>query len=792
MWRFGPLATALATASAQMVWECQQYVSEQDDAWCKSVGAKFGVEFRYVAAGPNNGLCGDCACCKRELGPSITLTTTLSSTQTHTKTITETGTQTTTTETQTSTTNTSSTTTTDTTTSRTATSTTVTTTTITQTTITQTSTTITTTSTSTSTSTTGPHMYGGKLTRDTFLGWLSVWRSKYETGLWRAGVPDPWESMLPEALKDVEPEIVMSVGGVAGGIVTEGMGYGIMIEGFLAARGDRYALKRGLALTKSWLGLVTGPDDLNMPLGGGGNLSNSSTQPQVWPYGISAVEWSHLKLGAAGVPAWKFPIRSDDFVDQIGSAADGDQDAVLGMIYLAAALKFPADFVDMVIRTLIAFASADLGFPDLYRTLPDGTKMFVPKCGSMWGGLTPANGTYKANHAPWCYSPGYFAPAHYRTFRNFARENWRREFKDYLPRHMNGSRSSLDELLEALDSAVTAGYNILYYSSCESGTVSNWVGVQAPCEADDILNCEGVPWRHTPWVGPDMGTCQQSGTNFGSFGADASRTAWRLAMDYVLFREESANVTLYDRDGQEIDEYFGAQVYLNRIVIQYKEHARCDGGRPGSCMQSGSPFELAAAFDRGMGAPNLNCSGVPNPPESWWAGFMSYPTFSAFVAPYDEIGAEQMKNWMDTFASICDFTDVNKFDYKAGGKAPKGGICLTSYFEASQAVIALLLMAGNVDHLPPRPAAERTPRQSGERNASLVTVLDDTSGCSSPREANYWHRLPTTVAAVVAMCGLISAMAAGSRKWARRVSYMQVRPANEDCPHEARSVHGLH
>jgi len=32
----------------------------------------------------------------------------------------------------------------------------------------------------------------------------------------------------------------------------------------------------------------------------------------------------------------------------VGSAADGDQDALLGMVYLAAALKFPADFVDVV------------------------------------------------------------------------------------------------------------------------------------------------------------------------------------------------------------------------------------------------------------------------------------------------------------------------------------------------------------------------------------------------------------------------------------------------------------
>lgn len=660
-------------------------------------------------------------------------------------------------------------------------------------------------------------MFGGNLTKETFLGWLSVWRSKYKVGLWNAGVPDPWESLLPEALKGIKPQVVMSVGGVAGGIVTEGMGYGIMIEGFLAAKGDEYALQRGLALTKSWLGMVSGPGDLNMPLAGGANFTTSSTKASSWPYGVSAVEWSHLKLGAAGVPAWKFPIKKKELQSYVGSAADGDQDALLGMLYLAAALEFPKDFVDMVIRTLISFASADLGFPDLYRTLPDGTKIFVPKCGSMWGGLTPPEGDYKANQEPWCYSPGYFAPAHYRSFRDFAKAHWSPEFADYLPQHQDNTTTSLEELLEALDSAVTAGYNILYYSSCSSGTVSNWVGVEAPCETDDILNCAGVPWRHTPWVGSKAGTCQQSGTKFGSFGADASRTAWRLAMDYVLFREESAKVTLYDRDGREMSEEFGARKYLNRIVIQYKEHAICDGGSPGDCMKhTPSPFELAYAFDPEKGAPNLNCSGVPNPPESWWAGFMSYPTFSAFVAPYDEIGAEQMKNWMDTFSSICNFTFVNKFDYKAGGNPPKGNICLTSYFEASQAVIALLIMADNLVHLPkpttapradgskstrksvgskPKKGGSNSTRKSGgskpmnksssehnHKQVDLITMLHDNDD-SIPAEHRFeWHsQSAMTIAAAGVLSGVVVAIAGrSSARWPARRAYMQVEPVRED------------
>lgn len=657
-------------------------------------------------------------------------------------------------------------------------------------------------------------MYGGNLTKETFQGWLAIWRSKYKVGLWKAGVPDPWESMLPEALKGVKPKVVMSVGGVAGGIVTEGMGYGMMIEGFLAARGDDDAKMRGLALTKAWLGLVTGPGDLNMPLGGGANYSGSSTKAAWWPYGASAVEWSHLGLGATGVPAWKFPIKEKKLQSYVGSAADGDQDAVLGMIYLSAALKYPADFVDMTIRTLIAFASADLGFPDLYRTLPDGTKVFVPKCGSMWGGLTPPKGTFKTKQEPWCYSPGYFAPAHYRSFRDFAKANWQPEYKDYLPPHLDGTLTTLDELIEAFDSAVTAGYNILYYSSCASGTVSNWVGVESPCDKDDTLNCPGVPWKHTPWVGPKGDTCQESGTKFGSWGADASRAAWRLAMDYVLYREESAKVTLYDRDGKEFDEEFGARKYLNRIVEQYSLHATCDGGKPGDCMKKGpSPHELAAAFDMAKGAPDLNCSGAPTPPESWWAGFMSYPTFSAFVAPYDEIGAEQMKNWMDTFASICNFSGVDKLKYKEGGTKPRGSLCMTTYFEVSQAVIALMIMADTLTALPappPTPAPitsaptaaptsapmlALSPELSGQASPShhndssskpklrrndtqRITVLDDDKDTPLGWGVDSW-RLPASASITAASaCGIVLAIAFGMARSSRTV-YVQVDPVDD-------------
>jgi len=552
-------------------------------------------------------------------------------------------------------------------------------------------------------------IFGGDITEEAFNGWLSIWRSNYEKGLWNADLLDPWESQMPQALKGVDAKVIVSSGGVAGGIVSEGMGYGLMLEGMLAAKtGDKTSMANAKSFMKAWLGMVHGPDGFQQPLAGGGDQKDAATRTDTSPYGISAVEWSHEGTAAVGVPAWKFPIDKDTLLANQGSASDGDQDAITGMVYLTSALGSPADMVDMTIRAVISFSSADLGFPDMYRILPDGSKAFVPKMGSMWGGLTPEEGKFATNQHPWCYGPGYFAPAAYRTFRDFARSHWREEFNDYLPQRLDGTYIGLEDLLLAFDSAVNTGYNILYYSSCESGSVSNWVGVKAACADEENLSCAGVPWEHTPYVGEEKGECSTSGTTWGSFGADASRTAWRIAMDYVLFREETQLTTIYDRKGVRRDDVvFDAQTYLNRLAEQYQTNSHCDGGIPGDCMNftqdpKRSPWRLAYSFvtDKKFHAPGLTCDYVPNPPESWWAGFMSYPTFTAFVAPHGSTESQKMTNWMDTFASMCSWENVNMWHYKEGNEKPKGAICQDTYFEASQAVISMFIMSDKLSNLP--------------------------------------------------------------------------------------------
>lgn len=103
--------------------------------------------------------------------------------------------------------------------------------------------------------------------------------------------------------------------------------------------------------------------------------------------------------------------------------------------------------------------------------------------------------------------------------RDFLIRHWKKDFDDYLPPHLDGRPTNLRSILQAFESAVTTGYNILYYSSCSSGSVSNWVGVKSPCADDDTLNCRGVG-RHAgavscglvrPTVGTHYGLAPRAG-----------------------------------------------------------------------------------------------------------------------------------------------------------------------------------------------------------------------------------------------------------------------------------------
>merc|ERR1719291_82886 len=178
-------------------------------------------------------------------------------------------------------------------------------------------------------------------------------------------------------------------------------------------------------------------------------------------------------------------------------------------------------------------------------------------------------------------------------------------------------------------------------------------------------------------------------------------------MDFAIFREQSAKVRIYDRKGDVDDTAeFNAQLYLNRIAEQYVQHAACDGGTDGKCFAKpgDSPWKLAYAFEPRTQAPNVTCDNVPEKPSTWWAPFMAYPTFTAFIAPYPGIIPEASTAWMDTIASTCAFGDGD----------PSGELCGSSLFDIGQAVISVLVMDKRLQRLPtpPKPTPPPTPAET--------------------------------------------------------------------------------
>merc|ERR1712070_603430 len=106
-------------------------------------------------------------------------------------------------------------------------------------------------------------------------------------------------------------------------------------------------------------------------------------------------------------------------------------------------------------------------------------------------------------------------------------------------------------------------------------------------------------------------------------------------------------------------------------------------------------YKLQHAFAQDQ----VTCDNVPNTGDGWWSAFMSYPTFTAFVAPYEDITASENVGWLDTFASLCDFSSGE----------PDGDICSTSYFENGQEVISTMIMSGTFKSLVPAPPNPPTP-----------------------------------------------------------------------------------
>ena len=186
-----------------------------------------------------------------------------------------------------------------------------------------------------------------------------------------------------------------------------------------------------------------------------------------------------------------------------GSAPDGDEDAILGMVLLVLGTRDdslrPSWFDELAQWTYQSCKSflLHLTTPHPTRTASNGAPLRALKLGSCWGGWD-------------CSNPSYHSPGHWRAFRDYMLAY----AATYGSDEGEGSRLALD-----WNALIETSYEIIGEGQCAAtGLVTNW----------------WVP-SHTDATGHGTAGCSGSGTPADEFGSEAGRLAWRVAVDAVWY-----------------------------------------------------------------------------------------------------------------------------------------------------------------------------------------------------------------------------------------------------------------
>ena len=368
------------------------------------------------------------------------------------------------------------------------------------------------------------------------------------------------------AAEDV-PDLLQALAGIKGlavktdpgTTVTEGQGYAMFVAGM---RKDLRTLS-GLAV--GWQ--ANGQGLAGVPACGGCGLNYDSHEDaaKVCTGEVPKPDGVLCKtVPGAYMPGWDMPLAQFG-VGSMGSATDGDEDAVTGLIYLAELLDSD-EARRYAVRSIAAFVLEDLGAAnasDNSRAVPAAgdipralQTIYLWRGGSCWGGYDTHSTGADRNL---CINPAYFSPGQWRLFR------------DYLlrfPQHVPHGRSA-QQLAAVLNASIVWGYNTLQRIACESGLVSNWWTLPA------------APGRW-PWEGELK--CANSGTSAGAYYSDASRIPWRVALDYLWYPQETQATPLFDEHGKRIGT-FGAKEYSNRWAAAWRALIAADNA-PGSYQEA--------------------------------------------------------------------------------------------------------------------------------------------------------------------------------------------------------------
>jgi len=358
---------------------------------------------------------------------------------------------------------------------------------------------------------------------------------------------------------------VRSSGGAAGGVVSESQGYGLLLAGAILAslQPEDADYQRVMDITHE------------MFLGWRRMCELTAARG-------SCQDDEGFQCGGGKYPClshWKF---DDDLTNVIGSgsAPDGDADALAGMLFAVLAMEqesSPPAWLDEVGQW--AYDTCKQFYMSSTVASSSGNHRIV-KLGACWGGWDGDG-----------QNPSYHAPGVYRLCRN------------YMKSHDTKYGSSADEgeNWEAeWNKVIATTYKVLEATQCPStGLVPNWAKVY---EEGQSLRAE------TGFSG--------SGTPGAEYGSEASRTVWRVTLDYLLFPSEAGD----------------AAAFLDPLATH-----------------------LEGKETNGNWATTLDVDGsclVDSIHSSWsWNMFMAGPTFSCLVCPANSVQEDRQQELIDAAGS---------------------------------------------------------------------------------------------------------------------------------------------
>ena len=486
--------------------------------------------------------------------------------------------------------------------------------------------------------------------------------------------------------------VVLSEGGVAGGIVSEGQGYGLLLAAAAVSMlpaddpARTAAIQHAYAFFGGWRGMCEATkqrrrhvmrriDAAEDSAKGGDDVPVAHTSCQddahlcTWRGDDQTGEPLHAPSPASRcLPSWKFDATLSREVGT-GSAPDGDEDALLGQIVLLLATQDSPRPLWWDALAQWAYQSCASFLHHSTTTHPtrrasNGAPLRVLKLGSCWGGFD-------------CSNPSYLAPAHYRVFRDFMTAHAALgDVAGGADHHGDREIQDAASISQAWDALIEGSYMLLGEATCPStGLVPNWwVPSFGDLQPSDVQRAQ-AQW--TEWE-PGAARCSGSGTPAAEFGAEASRTVWRVALDALWFGTPEAIAFC-----QTI-----AAPVVDKLLARNASRA---GGGAGSGGE-GSAEELDVP---------TSCHGRVEGVHSRWShvGFMLGPVASALMIPlpadHPRSGAAQQAA-LDVAAELLERMHVD--NYYSGVWITLATLTLTGVLPALQPLLSTLEPESDAEH----------------------------------------------------------------------------------------------